>query len=59
MGRRRKLKNPRLTSDNILDRLTRTALELISQGGIGHTFNLFDKDSKEFHDFHEDFKDVL
>ena len=50
------------SSDNtvdILDRLTRTALELISQGGIGHTFNSFDKNSKEFHEFHEALKDVL
>jgi len=50
------------SSDNtidILDRLTRTALELISQGGIGHTFNSFDKNSKEFAEFHEALKDVL
>ncbi|KAF8958854.1 cytochrome P450 [Flammula alnicola] len=49
-------------SDNtvdILDRLTRTALELISQGGIGHTFNSFDRNSKEFLEFHEALKDVL
>ncbi|PPR01289.1 hypothetical protein CVT24_006364 [Panaeolus cyanescens] len=50
--------NPGATLD-ILDRLTRTALELISQGGIGHTFNSFDKNSKEFHEFHEALKDVL
>ena len=50
------------TSNNtvdILDHLTRTALELISQGGIGHTFNSFDKNSKEFRQFHEALKDVL
>ncbi|PPR01290.1 hypothetical protein CVT24_006365 [Panaeolus cyanescens] len=50
--------NPGATLD-ILDRLTRTALELISQGGIGHTFNSFDKDSKSFQEFHEALKDVL
>ncbi|KAF9464293.1 cytochrome P450 [Collybia nuda] len=44
---------------DILDRLTRTALELISQGGIGHTFNSFERNSKEFHEFHEALKDVL
>ena len=44
---------------DILDGLTRTALELISQGGIGHTFNSFDKNSKEFVEFHEALKDVL
>ena len=44
---------------DIFDSLTRTALELISQGGIGHTFNSFDKNSKEFTEFHEALKDVL
>ncbi|PPQ76505.1 hypothetical protein CVT24_010878 [Panaeolus cyanescens] len=47
------------TTLNILDRLTRTALELISQGGIGHTFNSFDKNSKEFKEFHSALQDVL
>lgn len=44
---------------DILDGLTRTALELISQGGMGHTFNSFDENSKEFSEFHEALKDVL
>ncbi|PPR01291.1 hypothetical protein CVT24_006366 [Panaeolus cyanescens] len=47
------------TTVDMLDRLTRTALELISQGGIGHTFNSLEKNSKEFHDFHSALKDVL
>ena len=44
---------------DILDPLTRTALEIIAQGGIGHTFNSFDKDSKEFNNFHEALKVVM
>ncbi|KAF8225656.1 cytochrome P450 [Tricholoma matsutake] len=36
---------------DILDHLTRTALELIAQGGLGHTFNSFDKNSQEFKEF--------
>lgn len=44
---------------DVLDNLTRTALELISQGGLGHTFNSFDKESKEFMEFHEALKTVL
>ncbi|KAG5640549.1 hypothetical protein DXG03_008123, partial [Asterophora parasitica] len=37
---------------DILDRLVRTTLELIAQGGLGHTFNSFDHNSQEFKDFH-------
>ncbi|KAL0563950.1 hypothetical protein V5O48_018108, partial [Marasmius crinis-equi] len=44
---------------DILDHLTRTALELISQGGLGHSFNSFDRNSKEFNEFHEALKTVL
>jgi len=44
---------------DILDPLTRTALEIVSQGGIGHTFNSFDKDRKEFNNFHEALKLVV
>lgn len=35
---------------DILDLLTRAALELIAQGGLGHTFNSFEN-SKEFMEF--------
>ncbi|KAK7060606.1 hypothetical protein VNI00_001372 [Paramarasmius palmivorus] len=44
---------------DVLDHLTRTALELISQGGLGHSFNSFDHNSKEFNEFHEALKTVL
>ncbi|THU94004.1 cytochrome P450 [Dendrothele bispora CBS 962.96] len=44
---------------DVLDHLTRTALELISQGGLGHSFNSFDRNSKEFTEFHEALKTVL
>ncbi|KAL0070738.1 hypothetical protein AAF712_001959 [Marasmius tenuissimus] len=44
---------------DVLDHLTRTALELISQGGLGHSFNSFDHGSKEFNEFHEALKTVL
>lgn len=36
---------------DILDYLTRVALELIAQGGLGHSFNSFDRNSKEFTEF--------
>jgi len=36
---------------DILDSLTRVALELIAQGGLGHTFNSFNEDSEEFKEF--------
>ncbi|KAF8064824.1 cytochrome P450 [Lyophyllum atratum] len=44
---------------DILDRLVRTTLELIAQGGLGHTFNSFDHDSKEFKEFHWAITSVL
>ncbi|PPQ73928.1 hypothetical protein CVT24_012770 [Panaeolus cyanescens] len=51
--------NPGATLD-ILDCLSRAALELISQGGIGHTFNALENmSSKGFHEFHAALKDVL
>ncbi|KAG6873878.1 hypothetical protein C0995_009657 [Termitomyces sp. Mi166 len=43
---------------DILDRL-RTTLELIAQGGLGYTFNSFDRDSKEFNEFHWAITSVL
>ncbi|KAF8880306.1 cytochrome P450 [Infundibulicybe gibba] len=46
-------------SIDILDHFTRTALELISQGGLGHTFNSFDRDSKEFVRFYWALTSVL
>ncbi|PPQ73929.1 hypothetical protein CVT24_012771 [Panaeolus cyanescens] len=51
--------NPGATVD-ILDRLSRTALELISQGAIGLTFSPFDNmNSKGFHEYYEAVNDVL
>ncbi|TRM57261.1 cytochrome P450 [Schizophyllum amplum] len=47
------------TNIDMLDLLTRTALELISQGGLGHSFNSFEEDSKEFDTFHEALTTVL
>ncbi|KAI4294315.1 cytochrome P450 [Schizophyllum commune Loenen D] len=44
---------------DMLDLLTRTALELISQGGLGHSFNSFSDNSEEFNTFHEALKTVL
>ncbi|KAF5368275.1 hypothetical protein D9615_010373 [Tricholomella constricta] len=44
---------------DILDRLVRTTLELIAQGGLGHTFNSFDHNSQEFMDFHWAITSVL
>ncbi|KAJ6463166.1 cytochrome P450 [Mycena vulgaris] len=37
---------------NILDYLTRAALEIIGTAGIGHTFNSFNDTSRQFDDFH-------
>jgi hypothetical protein len=57
-----KIKSSSDSTVDILDpltRRTRTALELVSQGGIGHAFNSFDKDRKKFHNFHEALKDVM
>ncbi|TFY70744.1 hypothetical protein EVG20_g2276 [Dentipellis fragilis] len=51
--------NPAGEPLDILDHLTRTALELISQGGLGHTFNSFNRQSEEFEQFHEALKTVL
>lgn len=47
------------TAIDMLDLLTRTALELISQGGLGHSFNSFSDNSEEFNTFHEALKTVL
>lgn len=44
---------------DILDPLTKTALELIAQAGLGHTFNSFDPDSKEFREFYDAIASVL
>ncbi|KAI0920673.1 hypothetical protein AcV5_010349 [Taiwanofungus camphoratus] len=43
---------------DILDHLTRTALELVAQGGLGHTFNSFEK-KNEFQDFYEALRMIL
>lgn len=52
-------KHPEGAVVDILDYFTRTALEVISQGAIGHTFNSFDKESKEYAEFHEAITTVL
>jgi hypothetical protein len=44
---------------NIYDYLTRTALELISQGSIGHTFDSFNEKSEKFDEFHGALNSVL
>ncbi|RDB16544.1 hypothetical protein Hypma_002917 [Hypsizygus marmoreus] len=44
---------------DILDVTVRTSLELIAQAGLGHTFNSFDRDSKEFKEFHWAITSVL
>ncbi|KAG6831064.1 hypothetical protein H0H92_012987 [Tricholoma furcatifolium] len=44
---------------DILDRLVRTTLELIAQAGLGHTFNSFDRESKQFNEFHWAITSVL
>jgi len=44
---------------DILDRLVRTTLELIAQGGLGHTFDSFNPKSKEFIEFHWAITSVL
>lgn len=44
---------------DILDYFTRTALEFISQGAMGHTFNSFDKKSKEYVEFQGAIANVL
>ncbi|KAG6827047.1 hypothetical protein H0H87_005724, partial [Tephrocybe sp. NHM501043] len=44
---------------DVLDPLVRTSLELIAQGGLGHTFNSFEGDSKEFKEFHGAITSVL
>ncbi|KAG6820910.1 hypothetical protein H0H93_009684 [Arthromyces matolae] len=50
---------PRGQEIDVLDRLVRTTLELIAQGGLGHTFNSFDHNSKEFKEFHWAITSVL
>lgn len=44
---------------NMLDYLTRAALEIVGIAGIGHTFNSFDDKSKEFEEFHTAITTVL
>ncbi|KAJ6592139.1 cytochrome P450 [Mycena vulgaris] len=44
---------------NILDYLTRAALEMIGTAGIGHTFNSFDDRSRQFDEFHGAITNVL
>ncbi|KAJ6622971.1 cytochrome P450 [Mycena sp. CBHHK59/15] len=44
---------------DMLDYLTRAALEIIGIAGIGHTFNSFDDESKEFDEFHTAITTVL
>ncbi|RDB16522.1 hypothetical protein Hypma_002893 [Hypsizygus marmoreus] len=50
---------PRGQEIDILDVTVRTSLELIAQAGLGHTFNSFDRDSKEFKEFHWAITSVL
>ncbi|KAJ7289345.1 cytochrome P450 [Mycena rebaudengoi] len=44
---------------NMLDYLSRTALEIIGTAGIGHTFNSFDDKSEAFDEFHGAITTVL
>ncbi|KAJ6478109.1 cytochrome P450 [Mycena vitilis] len=44
---------------DMLDYLTRAALEIIGTAGIGHTFNSFDDKSKAFDEFHGAITSVL
>ncbi|KAF8641734.1 hypothetical protein AX16_009811 [Volvariella volvacea WC 439] len=45
---------------DILEPLTRTSIEMIAQGGLGHTFNSFDPNgSKEYNEFHWAITNVL
>jgi hypothetical protein len=44
---------------DMLDYLTRAALEIIGTAGIGHTFNSFDDKSEAFDEFHGAITSVL
>ncbi|KAJ6582349.1 cytochrome P450 [Mycena capillaripes] len=44
---------------DMLDYLTRAALEIIGTAGIGHTFNSFDDKSEDFDEFHGAITSVL